>query len=91
MAVPIALGYHTGHWESRTPDAGRFAYETERTRGDSVLLVIVSDPCDGTHPKAPVGHDGTVSPIANDAAQIFPPDSSVPYRRGRVWSVFATL
>ena len=42
---PIALGYHTGHWEIGL--LVREAAEAMRTRGAIPFAAYVSDPCDG--------------------------------------------
>src|SRR4029079_6140537 len=42
---PIALGYHTGHWEIGLLVRG--AAETMRTAGAVPFAVYCSDPCDG--------------------------------------------
>ncbi|MCQ3929895.1 MAG: YjhG/YagF family D-xylonate dehydratase [Chloroflexi bacterium] len=63
---PIALGYHTGHWEL---DAlVRAAAETLRENGALPFSGYVSDPCDGRSQGTPGMMDSL--PYRNDAAMV---------------------
>ncbi|MBI5928762.1 MAG: YjhG/YagF family D-xylonate dehydratase [Chloroflexi bacterium] len=63
---PIALGYHTGHWEL---DAlVRAAAETLRENGALPFSGYVSDPCDGRTQGTPGMMDSL--PYRNDAAMV---------------------
>jgi putative YjhG/YagF family dehydratase len=65
--TPIALGYHTGHWEIGL--LMRAAAEELRQNGALPFAGYVSDPCDGRSQ----GTDGMLDslPYRNDAAQVF--------------------
>jgi putative YjhG/YagF family dehydratase len=65
--TPIALGYHTGHWEIGL--LMRAAAEELRDHGALPFAGYVSDPCDGRSQ----GTDGMLDslPYRNDAAQVF--------------------
>ena len=76
---PIALGYHTGHWE--IGDLVRAAAEEIRTRGAIPFAGYCSDPCDGRSQGTPGMFDSL--PFRNDAATIFRRLArSLPTRRG---------
>ncbi|MGJ3239784.1 MAG: YjhG/YagF family D-xylonate dehydratase [Anaerolineae bacterium] len=64
--TPIALGYHTGHWEIGL--LVRAAAETFRTEGAIPFSATVSDPCDG-RTQGTVGMFDSL-PYRNDAAQV---------------------
>jgi xylonate dehydratase len=63
---PIALGYHTGHWE--LDSLVRVAAETMREQGALPFSGYVSDPCDGRSQ----GTTGMMDslPYRNDAAMV---------------------
>ncbi|HWQ15824.1 MAG TPA: YjhG/YagF family D-xylonate dehydratase [Roseiflexaceae bacterium] len=65
--TPIALGYHTGHWEIGL--LMKAAAEELRARGAMPFAAYVSDPCDGRSQ----GTEGMLDslPYRNDAAQVF--------------------
>jgi putative YjhG/YagF family dehydratase len=62
--TPIALGYHTGHWEIGL--LVRAAAETFRARGALPFAVYCSDPCDG-RTQGTIGMFDSL-PYRNDAA-----------------------
>src|SRR5205807_883325 len=64
---PIALGYHTGHWEVGL--LMKSAAEELRARGAIPFAGFVTDPCDGRTQ----GTTGMMDslPYRNDAAQVF--------------------
>ncbi|HID77685.1 MAG TPA: YjhG/YagF family D-xylonate dehydratase [Planctomycetaceae bacterium] len=64
---PIALGYHTGHWE--LAEAVRAAAETVTRSGGVPYAAYCSDPCDGRTQ----GTSGMFDSLAyrNDAASVF--------------------
>lgn len=64
--TPIALGYHTGHWEVNL--LVRRAAETLRAEGGLPFAAYCSDPCDGRTQ----GNEGMMDslPYRNDAAQV---------------------
>lgn len=64
--TPIALGYHTGHWEVNL--LVRRAAETLREKGAMPFAVYCTDPCDGRTQ----GTEGMMDslPYRNDAAMI---------------------
>lgn len=64
---PIALGYHTGHWEVGL--LMREAAETLRAAGMIPFAAYVSDPCDGRTQGTTGMFDSL--PYRNDAAQVF--------------------
>ncbi len=61
---PIALGYHTGHWEIGL--LVRMAAETFREQGAMPFSATVSDPCDGRSQGTTAMFDSL--PYRNDAA-----------------------
>jgi putative YjhG/YagF family dehydratase len=63
---PIALGYHTGHWEVNL--LVRQAAETLRTQGTIPFAAYCTDPCDGRSQ----GTEGMMDslPYRNDAAMV---------------------
>jgi len=63
---PIALGYHTGHWEINR--LVREAAQTLKDSGAMPFAVYVTDPCDGRSQ----GTDGMMDslPYRNDAAMV---------------------
>jgi xylonate dehydratase len=63
---PIALGYHTGHWEVNL--LVREAAETLRAQGAIPFAAYCTDPCDGRSQ----GTDGMMDslPYRNDAAMV---------------------
>ena len=63
---PIALGYHTGHWEIGL--LVKRAAETLREKGALPFSVYCSDPCDGRSQGTTGMFDSL--PYRNDAAQI---------------------
>ena len=65
--VPIALGYHTGHWELGL--ALRAAAEQFRRQGGVPYALHCSDPCDGRTQGTPGMFDSLA--YRNDAAAIF--------------------
>jgi xylonate dehydratase len=65
--APIALGYHTGHWEISL--LVKEAAETFRTMGVAPFAGMVSDPCDGRTQGTPGMMDSL--PYRNDAAIVF--------------------
>src|SRR6202035_878194 len=76
---PIALGYHTGHWEVGLLMTA--AAEELRARGKIPFAGFVTDPCDGRTQ----GTTGMMDslPYRNDAAQVFRRlIRSLPTRRG---------
>jgi putative YjhG/YagF family dehydratase len=64
---PIALGYHTGHWEIAL-QVEAAAHELRR-RGALPFAAFCSDPCDGRTQGTPGMFDSL--PYRNDAAQVF--------------------
>lgn len=64
---PIALGYHTGHWEVGL--LMQAAAETLREAGMIPFAAYVSDPCDGRSQGTHGMFDSL--PYRNDAAQVF--------------------
>ena len=65
--TPVALGYHTGHWE-----VGLLMEEAARTfsaHGATPFAGYVSDPCDGRSNGTPAMLDSL--PFRNDAAVVF--------------------
>src|SRR6266850_3471289 len=64
---PIALGYHTGHWEIGM--LVQAAAEELRKLGAIPFAGFCSDPCDGRTQGTPGMFDSL--PYRNDAAQIF--------------------
>ncbi len=64
---PVALGYHTGHWEVGL--LVRRAAETLRAAGVVPFAGMVSDPCDGRTQGTPGMFDSL--PYRNDAAIVF--------------------
>src|SRR5216117_469735 len=64
---PIALGYHTGHWEIGL--LAQAAAEELRALGTIPFAAFCSDPCDG-RTQGTVGMFDSL-PYRNDAAQIF--------------------
>jgi putative YjhG/YagF family dehydratase len=64
---PIALGYHTGHWEIGL--LVRRAAETFREEAGTPFSVYCSDPCDGRSQGTTAMFDSL--PYRNDAAQVF--------------------
>ncbi len=62
--APLALGYHTGHWEVGLLVAA--AAETLRSQGAVPFAAAVSDPCDGRSQGTPAMFDSL--PYRNDAA-----------------------
>jgi putative YjhG/YagF family dehydratase len=62
--TPVALGYHTGHWEVGL--LVREAAQTLRTLGALPFAGMVSDPCDGRTQGTPGMMDSL--PYRNDAA-----------------------
>jgi putative YjhG/YagF family dehydratase len=76
---PIALGYHTGHWEIALQV--RAAAEELRRRGAMPFAGFVSDPCDGRTQGTTGMFDSL--PYRNDAAVVFRRlIRSLPVRRG---------
>jgi putative YjhG/YagF family dehydratase len=61
---PVALGYHTGHWEIGL--LVRAAAETLREQGALPFAAYCSDPCDGRSQGTPAMFDSL--PYRNDAA-----------------------
>jgi putative YjhG/YagF family dehydratase len=77
--TPIALGYHTGHWEVGllVEEAAR----TLKTAGAVPFAAACTDPCDGRSQGTPAMFDSL--PYRNDAATIFRRlIRSLPTRRG---------
>src|SRR6185295_8193461 len=64
---PIALGYHTGHWEIGL--LVKAAAEELRRLGTIPFAGFGSDPCDGRTQGTPGMFDSL--PYRNDAAQVF--------------------
>jgi xylonate dehydratase len=64
--TPVALGYHTGHWEIGL--LVRRAAETLRASGVIPFAAYCSDPCDGRTQGTPGMFDSL--PYRNDAAQL---------------------
>ena len=64
---PIALGYHTGHWEVGL--LVKEAAETLKALGMAPFAGMVSDPCDGRTQGTPGMMDSL--PYRNDAAIVF--------------------
>jgi len=65
--TPVALGYHTGHWE-----VGLLVEEAARTlkaSGATPFAGAVTDPCDGRSQGTPAMFDSL--PYRNDAAIVF--------------------
>jgi putative YjhG/YagF family dehydratase len=76
---PVALGYHTGHWEVGL--LMKAAAEELRTLGCVPFAGFCTDPCDGRTQGTPGMMDSL--PYRNDAAQIFRRlIRSLPTRRG---------
>ena len=76
---PVALGYHTGHWEIGL--LVRAAAETLRERGALPFAAYCSDPCDGRSQGTPAMFDSL--PYRNDAAiTLRRLIRSLPQRRG---------
>ncbi|MBN1430319.1 MAG: YjhG/YagF family D-xylonate dehydratase [Anaerolineae bacterium] len=76
---PLALGYHTGHWE--IPLLVERAAATIREKGGIPFSVYCSDPCDGRSQGTPGMFDSL--PYRNDAAVILRRlIRSLPTRRG---------
>ena len=76
---PVALGYHTGHWE--IAQQVRAAAEELRRLGGMPFAAFVSDPCDGRTQGTTGMFDSL--PYRNDAAQVFRRlIRSLPQRRG---------
>ncbi len=65
--TPIALGYHTGHWEVGL--LMKAAAEELRALGAVPFAGFVTDPCDGRTQGTPGMMDSL--PYRNDAAQVF--------------------
>ncbi len=65
--TPIALGYHTGHWEIGL--LVQEAAEELRALGVAPFAAMVSDPCDGRTQGTPGMMDSL--PYRNDAAIVF--------------------
>src|SRR6266700_2467315 len=77
--TPIALGYHTGHWEVGL--LMQAAAEALRSAGALPFAAFCTDPCDGRTQGTPGMFDSL--PYRNDAAQIFRRlIRSLPTRRG---------
>lgn len=77
--TPVALGYHTGHWEVGL--LVRAAAEEIRDRGGIPFAAYVSDPCDGRSQGTTGMFDSL--PYRNDAAVVFRRlIRSLPTRRG---------
>lgn len=77
--APIALGFHTGHWE--ISELVRAAAITIRDRGAIPFAAYCSDPCDGRTQGTTGMFDSL--PYRNDAAVIFRRLArSLPTRRG---------
>ena len=64
---PVALGYHTGHWEIGL--LVQAAAEELRRLGTIPFAAFCSDPCDGRTQGTPGMFDSL--PYRNDAAQVF--------------------
>ena len=65
--TPVALGYHTGHWE-----VGLLVEEAARTlkaAGATPFAAACTDPCDGRSQGTPAMFDSL--PFRNDAATVF--------------------
>jgi putative YjhG/YagF family dehydratase len=77
--TPIALGYHTGHWEvGLLVDA---AARTLKAAGAIPFAAACTDPCDGRSQGTPAMFDSL--PYRNDAAAVFRRlIRSLPTRRG---------
>ncbi|MCY0878761.1 MAG: YjhG/YagF family D-xylonate dehydratase [Firmicutes bacterium] len=79
--TPVALGYHTGHWE--VDRLVRVAAETLSGLGALPFAAAVSDPCDGRSQGTAAMFDSL--PYRNDAAQVMRRlIRSLPQRRGVV-------
>jgi xylonate dehydratase len=65
--TPIALGYHTGHWEVNL--LVEAAAKTISEQGGVPFAAFVSDPCDGRTQGTPGMMDSL--PFRNDAALVF--------------------
>jgi putative YjhG/YagF family dehydratase len=77
--TPIALGYHTGHWEIGL--LVQEAAEEFKRMGCAPFAAMVSDPCDGRTQGTPGMMDSL--PYRNDAAIVFRRlIRSLPQRRG---------
>jgi putative YjhG/YagF family dehydratase len=77
--TPIALGYHTGHWEVGL--LMRAAAEELKVRGYLPFAAFCTDPCDG-RTQGTVGMMDSL-PYRNDAAQVFRRQiRSLPTRHG---------
>ncbi|MFB3825810.1 MAG: YjhG/YagF family D-xylonate dehydratase [Bryobacteraceae bacterium] len=77
--TPVALGYHTGHWEvALLVDA---AAKELKARGAVPFAGACTDPCDGRTQGTPAMYDSL--PYRNDAASVFRRlIRSLPTRRG---------
>src|SRR5690242_20471280 len=64
---PVALGYHSGHWEVGL--LVKAAAEEVRRRGGMPFAGAVTDPCDGRTQGTPGMYDSL--PYRNDAATVF--------------------
>jgi xylonate dehydratase len=77
--TPVALGYHTGHWE-----VGLLVEEAAKTlkaNGATPFAAACTDPCDGRSQGTPAMFDSL--PFRNDAATVFGRlIRSLPTRRG---------
>src|SRR4030095_3827843 len=77
--TPVALGYHTGHWE-----VGLLVEEAAKTlkaSGATPFAAACTDPCDGRSQGTPAMFDSL--PFRNDAATVFRRlIRSLPTRRG---------
>ena len=81
MGKPVALGYHTGHWEIALQV--RAAADELRRLGGMPFAGFVSDPCDGRTQGTTGMFDSL--PYRNDAATVFRRlIRSLPVRRGVV-------
>ena len=79
MGKPVALGYHTGHWEIALQV--RAAADELRRLGGMPFAGFVSDPCDGRTQGTTGMFDSL--PYRNDAATVFRRlIRSLPVRRG---------
>src|SRR5262249_59231848 len=77
--APIALGYHTGHWEIAL--LVQEAAEELKRLGRAPFAAMVSDPCDGRTQGTPGMMDSL--PYRNDAAIVFRRLArSLPRRKG---------
>src|SRR5579883_944304 len=79
--TPVALGYHTGHWEVGL--LMQAAAEELKARGAIPFAAFCSDPCDG-RTQGTVGMYDSLA-YRNDAAQVFRRlIRSLPTRRGAI-------